>query len=57
MLQHASLETADAERRLRASLVGGDRSGYRIDVREVRRFVAEGVPDAVRSAEAIGNDA
>jgi len=36
--------------RLRGSLVGGDRSGYRIDVREVRRFVAEGVPDAVRAA-------
>jgi excisionase family DNA binding protein len=36
--------------RLRGSLVGGDRSGYRIDAREVRRFVAEGVPDAVRAA-------
>jgi hypothetical protein len=37
--------------------VGGDRSGYRIDAREVRRFVAEGVPDGVRAAEVLDKDA
>jgi excisionase family DNA binding protein len=42
--------------RLRGALVGGDRSGYRIGVREVRRFLTAGVPDAVRAAEAVDND-
>ena len=36
--------------RLRGSLVGGDRSGYRIDEGEVRRFLAAGVPDTAEAA-------
>jgi len=36
--------------RLRGSLVGGDRSGYRIDEREVRRFLAAGEPETAEAA-------